>query len=194
VAVPSSQASLRRAGLAPPFARTGTVRLAGDALQRLHRSRLGRWTLALVSGAGVAVLALLAARHFATTSWPLWNGQPGLLVASGLLLLLANARAASGPDSASQAGKNEGAQPSHSVVFAATPALREERRIKQAVSRSNDPVSFRRFSRSRTFSKLFSGVAIAMFFKKRGSTLVCWRRWVQTMCSGGSLPAMRPAS
>jgi uncharacterized membrane protein YbhN (UPF0104 family) len=37
----------------------------------------------------VVVLALLAARHFATTSWPLANGDPGLLVAAGLLLLLA---------------------------------------------------------------------------------------------------------
>jgi uncharacterized membrane protein YbhN (UPF0104 family) len=96
VAVPSSQASLGRAGLAPPFARTGRVRLAGDALLRLHRSRLGRWTLALGSGAGVAALTLLAARHFATTSWPLSNGQPALLVAAGLLLLLAQALKAYG--------------------------------------------------------------------------------------------------
>jgi uncharacterized membrane protein YbhN (UPF0104 family) len=44
----------------------------------------------------VVVLALLAARHFATTSWPLANGDPGLLAAAGLLLLLAQALKAYG--------------------------------------------------------------------------------------------------
>ena len=39
---------------------------------------------------GVAVgLAALAVRHFATSSWPLSAGNPSLLVAAGLLLLLA---------------------------------------------------------------------------------------------------------
>jgi hypothetical protein len=47
--------------------------------------------LAAGSGAVAIVLALLAARHFATTSWPLSGGQPGVLVAAGLLLLLAQA-------------------------------------------------------------------------------------------------------
>ena len=37
----------------------------------------------------MTALALLAARHFATTSWPLSGGEPGVLVAVGLLLLLA---------------------------------------------------------------------------------------------------------
>ena len=37
----------------------------------------------------VIVLLLLAARHFATTSWPLSTGQPVLLLAAGLLLVLA---------------------------------------------------------------------------------------------------------
>jgi uncharacterized membrane protein YbhN (UPF0104 family) len=32
---------------------------------------------------------LLAARHFATTSWPLASGNPGVLVAAGVLLLVA---------------------------------------------------------------------------------------------------------
>jgi hypothetical protein len=50
----------------------------------LHRPQLGRWTLALGSGAGVAALAVLAAGHFATTSWALSNGQPGLLVVAAL--------------------------------------------------------------------------------------------------------------
>ena len=63
---------------------------------RLSRSRLGRWTLALGSGAVVIALALLAARHFATTSWPLSSGDPGLLVAAGLLLLVAQALKAYG--------------------------------------------------------------------------------------------------
>ena len=39
---------------------------------------------------------MLAARHFATTSWPLSSGDPGLLVAAGLLLLLAQALKAFG--------------------------------------------------------------------------------------------------
>jgi uncharacterized membrane protein YbhN (UPF0104 family) len=37
----------------------------------------------------VVALALLAARHFATTSWPLASGNPGVLVAAGALLLVA---------------------------------------------------------------------------------------------------------
>lgn len=45
--------------------------------------------LAAGSGALVLALALLAARDFATTSWPLARGNPALLVAAGLLLLLA---------------------------------------------------------------------------------------------------------
>jgi uncharacterized membrane protein YbhN (UPF0104 family) len=44
----------------------------------------------------VVALALLAARHFATTSWPLTNGHPGLLVTAGLLLLVAQALKAYG--------------------------------------------------------------------------------------------------
>ena len=41
-------------------------------------------------------LALLAARHFATTTWPLAGGDPGLLAAAGLLLLVAQALKAYG--------------------------------------------------------------------------------------------------
>jgi hypothetical protein len=44
----------------------------------------------------VVALALLTARHFANTSWPLASGDPGLLVAAGLLLLLAQALKAYG--------------------------------------------------------------------------------------------------
>src|SRR5439155_7355765 len=67
----------------------GRYRLLVGALWRLGRSRKGRWGLAAGSGALVLVLALLAARHFASTSWPLASGDPGVLVAAGLLLLLA---------------------------------------------------------------------------------------------------------
>jgi len=37
----------------------------------------------------VVVLAVLAVRHFATSPWPLSGGQPGVLLAVCLLLLLA---------------------------------------------------------------------------------------------------------
>src|SRR6266545_11518 len=72
-----------------PIVLEGRYRLLVAALWRLRRSRKGRWSLAAGSGAFAIVLALLAARHFATTSWPLSSGHPGLLVAAGLLLLLA---------------------------------------------------------------------------------------------------------
>jgi uncharacterized membrane protein YbhN (UPF0104 family) len=65
-------------------------RLLVGALRRLGRSRRGRWALAAGSGALVIVLALLAVRHFATTAWPLSGGEPGVLVAAGMLLLLAH--------------------------------------------------------------------------------------------------------
>lgn len=64
-------------------------RLLVAALVRLHRSRRVQLALAVGSGAVVIVLMLLAARHFATTSWPLSSGHPVLLLAAGLLLLLA---------------------------------------------------------------------------------------------------------
>jgi uncharacterized membrane protein YbhN (UPF0104 family) len=89
--LPPSQTSLTRPVSAPPIALTSRLRLAVEAVLRLHRSRLGRWTLAVGSGVVVIALALLAARHFATTSWPLSNGHPGLLMAAGLLLLVAQA-------------------------------------------------------------------------------------------------------
>jgi hypothetical protein len=79
-----------------PIVLEGRYRLLVGALWRLSRSRKGRWALAAGSGALVVVLALLAARHFATTSWPLASGNPGLLVLAGLLLLLAQALKAYG--------------------------------------------------------------------------------------------------
>jgi len=79
-----------------PIVLEGRYRLLVGALWRLGRSRRGQWVLAVGSGVVVVALALLAARHFATTSWPLANGDPGLLTAAGLLLLLAQALKAYG--------------------------------------------------------------------------------------------------
>ena len=66
-----------------PIVLEGRYRLLVGALWRLGRSRKGRRALAAGSGALVLVLALLAARHFASTSWPC-GGNPGVLVAAGL--------------------------------------------------------------------------------------------------------------
>jgi uncharacterized membrane protein YbhN (UPF0104 family) len=65
----------------------GTPRLA--AVGALVCSRRGR--LALAAGGGLLAIGLtmLAARHFAETSWPLVRGHPLLLAASGLLFMLA---------------------------------------------------------------------------------------------------------
>jgi hypothetical protein len=84
------------ASIAAPIALEGRYRSLAAALVRLHRSRRGRWMLGLGSGAVMTVLGLLVARHFATTSWPLSRGDPGLLVAAGLLLLSAHALKAYG--------------------------------------------------------------------------------------------------
>ena len=67
----------------------GRYRLLVHALVRMHRSRRIKWALTVGSVAVVIVLVLLAARHFATTSWPLSTGHPALLFAVGLLLVLA---------------------------------------------------------------------------------------------------------
>src|SRR6478609_3777165 len=72
---------------AAPIVLEGRYRLLLGALVRLRRSRRGRWALGLGYGVIAIVLALLAARHFATTSWPLTRGAPGLLAAAGLLML-----------------------------------------------------------------------------------------------------------
>jgi uncharacterized membrane protein YbhN (UPF0104 family) len=74
---------------APIVRAEGMYRRLVAALVGLQSSRRGRWSVAVGSGAVVIVLALLAARHFATTSWPLSSGHPALLVAAGLLLLFA---------------------------------------------------------------------------------------------------------
>jgi len=82
-------APLAALGIAAPIVLERRYRLLVDALARLRRSRRGRWSLAAGSGATMVVLAFLAARHFATTPWPLSGGEPGVLVAICLLLLLA---------------------------------------------------------------------------------------------------------
>jgi len=62
-----------------------------EQVVHVARSRSGRLALTAGSGALALALAVLAGRHFAETSWPLSQGQPGLLVATGLLFLLAYA-------------------------------------------------------------------------------------------------------
>jgi hypothetical protein len=56
----------------------------------------GRWALGAGTGAVTLALAALAARHFASMSWPLSTEQPGLLVAAAFLLVLAQALKAFG--------------------------------------------------------------------------------------------------
>jgi uncharacterized membrane protein YbhN (UPF0104 family) len=72
-----------------PIVLEGRYRMLMGTLMRIRHSRRSRWGVAVGSGAFGLVLALLAVRHFATTSWPLSGGNPGLLVAGGALLLVA---------------------------------------------------------------------------------------------------------
>ncbi len=55
-----------------------------------------KWAIGAASAAVTLALAVLAARHFATMSWPLSSRQPGLLVAAAFLLVLAQALKALG--------------------------------------------------------------------------------------------------
>jgi uncharacterized membrane protein YbhN (UPF0104 family) len=66
------------------------------ALERLRHSGNGRLAVMIGSGALAIALAVIVARHFAGTSFPLSHGHPGLLVAAGLLLLIAQALKAFG--------------------------------------------------------------------------------------------------
>ncbi len=84
------------AASAAPVVLEGRYRLLLRALWQLRHSRRTRWGSALGSVAVMVVLAFLAVRHFATTAWPLSRGRPGLLVAAGLLLLVAQALKAVG--------------------------------------------------------------------------------------------------
>jgi uncharacterized membrane protein YbhN (UPF0104 family) len=92
----SARAPLIAIRSAAPFALEGRYRLLVQTLRRLRRSRRCRWGVAVASGASLIVFGYLAIRHFATTSWPLSDGQPAVLVAIGLLLLLAQALKAYG--------------------------------------------------------------------------------------------------
>jgi Lysylphosphatidylglycerol synthase TM region len=81
---------------AAPIVLEGRYRLLLGALVRIRRSRRGRWAVGVTYGVLAVALATLAARHFATSSWPLSTGNPSLLVAAGLLLLVAQALKALG--------------------------------------------------------------------------------------------------
>ena len=79
-----------------PIVLESRYRLLVGGLLRFRRSQRSRWGFALATGGVATLFAVLAARHFATSSWPLTRGNPGLLVAAGLLLLLAQALKAFG--------------------------------------------------------------------------------------------------
>src|SRR4026209_1462616 len=81
---------------AAPVVLEGRYRLLMRALWQLRHSRRTRWGVGLGAAAFLLGLALPAVRHFAETSLPLSHGQPGLLVAAGLLLILAQALKALG--------------------------------------------------------------------------------------------------
>ena len=72
-----------------PIVLEGRYRLLVGALRRVRHSRGGRRVVAFGLGAIATAFAVLAAHHFATGSWPLSNGNAGVLVAAGLLLILA---------------------------------------------------------------------------------------------------------
>jgi hypothetical protein len=89
---------LRRAAAltdeAQPVART--VQLILLRCRRGMTSGPARWALPGASGAGAIGGGFLVARHFTNMSWPLSGGGPGMLVAAGLLLLVAQALKAIG--------------------------------------------------------------------------------------------------
>jgi hypothetical protein len=79
-----------------PIGLESRYNLLVGALVRVRRSRRCSWGLAVGAGAVATALTLLTARHFATADWPLSRGNPSLLVAAGLLLVLAQALKAFG--------------------------------------------------------------------------------------------------
>ncbi len=79
-----------------PVVLEGRYRMLVGALARLRQSRSGRWGLAVGYGVVAIALALLGARHFASSGWPLSKGNPGVLAAAGALLLVAQALKAFG--------------------------------------------------------------------------------------------------
>lgn len=65
-----------------------TVLGGGRASLDFARSRRGRLVMLLGSGLLASFLIALAIRHFIEGSWPLAKGNPALIVAAGLVLLL----------------------------------------------------------------------------------------------------------
>jgi len=65
-------------------------------VSRLRGSRSVRRAIIAASLLVTAALAALTAHHFASSPWPLSGGRPGLVVAAGLLLLIAQALKALG--------------------------------------------------------------------------------------------------
>jgi hypothetical protein len=65
-------------------------------VSRLRGSRSGHRAIIAASLLVTAALAALTARHVASSPWPLSGGRPGLVVAAGLLLLIAQALKALG--------------------------------------------------------------------------------------------------
>jgi len=76
---------------AAPILLESRYRLLIGAWMGLRGSRRSRWALGAATGVVTLALATLAARHFATMSWPLSSRHPALLVAAGFLLVLAQA-------------------------------------------------------------------------------------------------------
>src|SRR5581483_3082288 len=81
---------------AAPIVLEGRYRLLVGALVRLRHSRRGRWAIGVSYGLLAVALAGLAARHFATGSWPLSTGNSGLFITAAVLLLVAQALKALG--------------------------------------------------------------------------------------------------
>ena len=81
-------AKMKQVGAAP-IVPESRYRPLIEGLHCIRHSRRGRWALGIGSGAVGLAVALLATRHFTTMSWPLSDGRPGLLVAAGVLLLIA---------------------------------------------------------------------------------------------------------
>ena len=101
VAAPEKPAALPEpllvlAVAAAPIVFESRYRLLVRSVARLRRSRRGRWSVGVGYGLVAIVLAVLTARHFATSGWPLAAGRPGFLVAAGVLLLVAQALKALG--------------------------------------------------------------------------------------------------
>lgn len=70
--------------------------MSDSKVSRLRGSRTGRRALVFASLLGTVALAAFAARHVARSPWPLSGARPGLVVAAGLLLLIAQALKALG--------------------------------------------------------------------------------------------------